>query len=105
MNFHKIFNPANVQSYLADRNSPSSNVQNSDPLTLKQLWQIIAKTPVITMKNEIVRLPEDVVSLRDLSHLYQNRVYHKQIQSSHHIKPELLDYRKPNELSIYTKSM
>ena len=41
--------------------------------------------------------------MRDIGHLYVNSVYPKQIRSSHHIKPILIDYRKPNELSIYNE--
>ena len=64
MNFHKIYNPMT-----------SDTLSDSSPLTLKQLKEIINQTPLITTKNEIVNLPTDLVSLRDIGHLYVNSVY------------------------------
>ena len=92
MNFHKIYSPMISETF-----------SDSSPLTLKQLKDIINQTPLVTIKNEVVNLPTDVISLRDIGHLYVNSVYPKQIRSSHHIKPILIDYRKPHELSIYNR--
>ena len=92
LNFHKIFNPGN------------QDLRLSDPMTLKQLRERIARTPLQNMKKQIIGAPDDVMPLSDLQNLYNNVVKPKQILFHNPIKFEEIDYRKPNPLSIYNRN-
>ena len=91
MNFHKIFNPGNQDLSLYS------------PLSLKQLRERIARTPLQNMKKQIIGAPDDVMPLSDLQNLYNNVVRPRQILSQNPIKYEKIDYKKPNPLSIYNR--